>query len=410
MVYRILSLDGGGTWSLIQVKALMALYGENTSGHSVLKNFDLVAGNSGGSLVLGGLVENLKLSELFSYFQDENKRRAIFSPTKSLFNRVLRALIKVGPQHSTEAKVRAILELLPNAGIVSLSKVASNLRPNNSTIATHLLIIGFDYDRNRAAFFRSAKAGGRKGWGSGEISDIRLADAIHASTNAPVNYFDFPAIFPKGRRYWDGGVTGCNNPVLAAVTEALVLGVKPTDVVALSLGTGTLSLPWPKPGQPPSPFTQPPVHQSVLTDVKKLAASILDDPPDIATFLAHVMTGAGEDVPAPADSHIVRMSPLISPVLDANGNFSLPTGLTPDEFESLREMDIDVVEQSQFDTINKFAEHWLQGDVYNQPIRMNGATMRAEIGFTSFSKAKSVWEFIKDGAPAGGTPQQPITS
>lgn len=47
MVYRILSLDRGGTWSLIQVKALMALYGESTSGHTVLKDFDLVAGNSG---------------------------------------------------------------------------------------------------------------------------------------------------------------------------------------------------------------------------------------------------------------------------------------------------------------------------------------------------------------------------
>jgi hypothetical protein len=94
------------------------------------------------------------------------------------------------------------------------------------------------------------------------------------------------------------------------------------------IAVATLSLPWPRSGQPPSPFTQAPTRQSLLTDVKKLAASILDDPPDIATFLAHVMTGAGEDVAAPADSDIVRMSPLISPVLDANGNFALPTGIT----------------------------------------------------------------------------------
>lgn len=78
MVYRILSLDGGGTWSLIQVKALMALYGESTSGHTVLKDFDLVAGNSGGSLVLGGLVEDLKLDKLFSYFADKKNERQSF--------------------------------------------------------------------------------------------------------------------------------------------------------------------------------------------------------------------------------------------------------------------------------------------------------------------------------------------
>jgi hypothetical protein len=41
MVYRILSLDGGGTWSLIQVKALIALYSKDTSGHAVLRDLTL---------------------------------------------------------------------------------------------------------------------------------------------------------------------------------------------------------------------------------------------------------------------------------------------------------------------------------------------------------------------------------
>ena len=45
-MYRILSLDGGGTWSLIQVKALIALYSKDTSGHAVLRAFDLVAADS----------------------------------------------------------------------------------------------------------------------------------------------------------------------------------------------------------------------------------------------------------------------------------------------------------------------------------------------------------------------------
>ncbi|HME01338.1 MAG TPA: patatin-like phospholipase family protein [Terriglobia bacterium] len=84
MSYRILSLDGGGTWALIEVKALIELYGENTPGNTVLEDFDLVAANSGGSIVLGGLVENRTLANILADFEDETWRKSIFSPTKML--------------------------------------------------------------------------------------------------------------------------------------------------------------------------------------------------------------------------------------------------------------------------------------------------------------------------------------
>jgi hypothetical protein len=47
----------------------------------------------------------------------------------------------------------------------------------------------------RAVFFRSAAAG-TLDWGEGQPADVSLAGAVHASTNAPVNYFDTPAILP----------------------------------------------------------------------------------------------------------------------------------------------------------------------------------------------------------------------
>ena len=100
--------------------------------------------------------------------------------------------------------------------------------------ATHA--VGFDYELSRAAFFRS-QATSSPSWGDGGSADVTLAEAIHASTNAPVNYFDAPALLPScNARFWDGGITGCNNPVLAAVTEALVKQHKNTDIVALSIG------------------------------------------------------------------------------------------------------------------------------------------------------------------------------
>jgi len=119
---------------------------------------------------------------------------------------------------------------LPTRGTLPLDRAATGLRP------VHLLITGFDYDRNRATFFRSCAASGPT-WGTGEPTGITLAEAIHASTNAPLNYFDAPATFPdRPGRYWDGAISGCNNPVLAAVTEAIVTGQNPVDLAVLSIG------------------------------------------------------------------------------------------------------------------------------------------------------------------------------
>jgi hypothetical protein len=175
-----------------------------------------------------------------------------------------------------------------------------------------------------------------------------VAEAIHASTNAPVNYFDAPAkIAERSERYWDGAVAGCNNPVLAAVTEAIGKQQKPMDIVALSIGTGSVVLTLPQPGQPPSPYVTPVIHSWLLPDLCKLATAIIDEPPDIATFLAHVMTGSGIGLNDLADSRIVRMNPLISPVKDATGAWSAPAGMTAGQFDYLAHLDIDAIEEKR---------------------------------------------------------------
>ena len=54
MAYQILSLDGGGSWALIQARVLQDIYGD-IKGHELLKQFDMAVKNSGDSLVLGCL-------------------------------------------------------------------------------------------------------------------------------------------------------------------------------------------------------------------------------------------------------------------------------------------------------------------------------------------------------------------
>src|SRR5208283_4520510 len=68
MAYSILSLDGGGTWSLIQVKILQERYGNQAKGHDILKQYDMVIANSGGSIILAGLCVNQTLEEIKAIF------------------------------------------------------------------------------------------------------------------------------------------------------------------------------------------------------------------------------------------------------------------------------------------------------------------------------------------------------
>jgi hypothetical protein len=396
--YRILSLDGGGSWALIQVKALIELFGPDKSGREVLQNFNLVAANSGGSIVLGCLIENMSLSKILGFFNDEAQRKAIFSKSDSVGDRVLQDVAGVGPKYSEKNKLPALQRVLPQRGNQFLSDALAGIRRTGATEDLHALITSFDYDRNRATFFRSTPATGPE-WGQGDTSKITLAEAIHASTNAPINYFDAPAQFPNREgRYWDGGIAGCNNPVLVAVTEAIVKGQDPTSIAALSVGSGSVALPSRRPGEPSSPYMNGLAAPGIKNDIRKLASSILDDPPDIATFLAHVMTRSGIGLETQlADSRIVRMSPLVSPVKKkVNGTdvWTAPGSMTVTQFKNLVSLDFDAVEQSQVDEISKYADLWLKNEAPNQPIRMDGDTLLRELGQGSFGTAKAAWEAI----------------
>jgi uncharacterized protein len=404
MPFRILTLDGGGVWSLIQVRTLTALYGAAATGHQILGNFDLAAANSGGSLVLAGLVEDLPLGEIAQYFMDEAKRRSLFQPTRKVGDATLHALLGFGPKYDAAAKLPSIERLLPKTGDSPLAGSTNAVKgPGGSPV--HLLIVGFDYDSNRAVFFRSASASSPS-WGEGSPAEVTLATAVHASTNAPVNYYDAPAAIPAAvDRYWDGGVSGCNNPALAAVVEAVVLGQAPTDIRVLSLGTAHVSLPLAAPGMAPSPVEAPRRTSSLATDLGKLAAAILDDPPDSATFIAHTLTGGSTGLEAPTISRVVRMSPLISPLLAADGTWAPPPGWSLAQFQYLCGLGLDALAQTDVAYIDDYCTYWLTERAPNQPIRANGQTndpTDPEIGYAKFSEAQTAWRELFPLVPLAG--------
>jgi hypothetical protein len=327
-------------------------------------------------------------------FESEKIRSSIFSPTSSWGDSALRAITGMGPKYSAQAKLPAIQALTPTFGKKTLKEAAAGIKRTGAKEELRLLVVGFDYDRNRAVFFRSVE-NNSPGWGNGAVEKVAVAEAIHASTNAPVNYFDAPAtLLDPPNRYWDGGITGLNNPLVAAVVEAVTAGQNPRDIVALSLGTGTVALPLAEPGEPQSVFTRPRVDQSLVQDLRKLATSVLDDPPDTATFIAHVMTGGLDGAPPATISRVVRMSPLISPV-GVPGHWNAPKGVSPDQFQFLVDLDMDAVQPGQVAAISSFAGLWLADGTPNQPIRMDCDTLCCEIGYASYGEAEAAWRILQ---------------
>jgi hypothetical protein len=398
--FRILTLDGGGSWALIEIMALMDLFGgANVSGHDVLRRFDLVAANSGGSLVLGGLAANMTLGDMRDLIADpqKNKRAQIFAPL-SFFSDVtdrLARLLDIGAKYDTQKKFEALQMIVGANGNRTMTSLPGWIGAGARNRQPQLVICAFDYDSNRARFFRSDAMSLSASFG--QHADPKLVEAVHASANPPVNYFNNPAVF-GGFRYWDGGIGGYNNPCLAAAVEAVTNAARYQTSIAeikvLSLGTGSVVLPDVR-----VPALENPAlivqreQRSLPGDVRKIATSILDDPPDAASFHTHILLGGrmpANNADVVSDGPIVRMSPLVQPVLNpATGHWQLPAGLNEPTFKALAHLDVDAVKQEEVEIIRQFADAWLKDTVSNQPIRPNGDTFAVEIGHRLYSGAKA---------------------
>lgn len=394
---KVLSLDGGGTWAVLQAMALKDIYKDvesvGTNCRKILNEFDVIAANSGGSLVLAGLIEKADedIDEVIKLFLDEDLRKGIFSKLTfwdwnlESFSR----LFNVGPKYKAKRKIAGLEGALKKSGKVKMCRLREELN-----IKPHLVLTSFDYDLRRGAFFKTAQ--------DGSNYDYTLAQAVNASTNAPVNFFDKPVKFNYNHdtphQYWDGAVAGNNNPVLIGITEALRIfeGLKRNSeaIQVLSIGNSGLLL-------PVDGFTDSslavrkelilPMGKSNLSrDMRKLSLSIISEPPDAANFMAHMLLGGNETENKPS---IIRLCPILQPVLK-EGKWMFPEGILPNEekdFLALTKFDIDALKQSEIEKIVKFGNWWLKDIVINQSIRYSAKTFQCKIGHNNFSTAKAEW-------------------
>lgn len=395
---RILALDGGGTRAGILARALGKIYGPHMRGREIVKDFHYVAGNSGGSIVMAALCCNYTPAEIAGLYARSETVQEMFSPRWTAGIPLLKYLRGI---YSTNGKLRALrdkLDAKQQPGEPLPSTIAIHDWPEYLGGTVQLLVCAYDYDRERASFFRSNRASRAKS--SAKTAPVTLLQAVHASTTPPKWYYDKPAQF-AGRRFWDGALAGYNNPVLAAVVEALANEPeRAADIRVLSLGAGTFLHANAADGAR-SPFARPYAGTGLVTSLRKVAGAVFGDPPDVASFHAHVMLGQ----PLPQSDrnsttgHVVRVSPFVHPHWDEERNTWMPPDdLSVPEFRALMKMPLDSSKQVDLDLIAKMTGLWLAGGISNQPIRI-GQHMRCDIGHETFSAALQHWQAIAGSRP-----------
>ncbi len=366
---RILSLDGGGAWAMLEVWSLIQAYGATARGHDALAESDLVASNSGGSLVLGGLLMDITLSDLMALFRDETRRRAIFAGAGNW------------PARYRAAGKLAGLRQVLGATDGPLPEVASRIG-NRGRRLPHVIIAAYAVEGEKGVLFRSdlnAPAAAMEPADAPRLPSITLAEAIHASSNAPVLYFDDMARTRAGN-FWDGAIAGWNCPAAVAVIEALAYGWRADEIALLSLGTANVLSPdkaLPEPGDDMGRRLG-----RLAREVGVMLRAILKEPANGAPFHAHVMLGGAlpsNPRDAVTQGPVVRLNPMPGPTT------------TDPPHAILAGLDMDAVRQEEVAVIERLGQRWLAGFVPNEPVRMQRATGHPDIGHRTATEALAAW-------------------
>jgi patatin-like phospholipase/acyl hydrolase len=223
---RILAIDGGGIRGVIPATVLVAI--EEQTGKRIAELFDLIAGTSTGGILAAGLsvpgpdgkTPKFKASDLLDLYKIHGQEIFNFSRLRfvtSLF---------FGPQYSATNLETQLRNYLGDARLADA--------------VTGLLITSFDMHAGEAWFFS------REAATTAHVSDRNyfLRDVARATSAAPTYFspFQFAPASHGGPVLVDGGVFA-NNPALCAWVDEHEDIKADSDVLILSLGTGSVPHP-----------------------------------------------------------------------------------------------------------------------------------------------------------------------
>jgi len=203
--FKILSIDGGGFRGIFAAYILKRI--EEEFSFDCLKDFNLIAGTSTGSIIAAGLVAGLSASDVFSLYEEHGGR---------IFNR---NFYKVGLL-SSQYKNDYLKQLL--------NKIFGNKRLGDYCYP--LIIPATDIGAGKVHIFKSS-------FDRDFVRDksVYIRDAVLASCSAPTFFDPFTV-----ENYFlsDGGLWANNPSLVAAIDAQKRIGIDSKDIKVLSLGTG----------------------------------------------------------------------------------------------------------------------------------------------------------------------------
>ncbi len=210
----ILSLDGGGMRGILTLQLLKKL--EQVAGAPCYKWCDLIAGTSTGAIITGLILKGktaLEIEKLYMQLVTQ-----VFTKRNILSDRFL------NPPKFDKSNYRKLLKQIVDDDTLAQACANTNL---------DVMITSKDMTAGEETFFTCFRENGAH---IGTYKDVLLRAVMEATMSAPTYFIPF-------ERFIDGGTTTFNNPVGAAVLEALCYSGKNSyqadKLTIFSFGTGT---------------------------------------------------------------------------------------------------------------------------------------------------------------------------
>ncbi|MGB5756689.1 MAG: CBASS cGAMP-activated phospholipase [Acidimicrobiales bacterium] len=213
--FRILSLDGGGVKGAYTASVLATL--EEDTGRRWVDHFDLIAGTSTGGIIAIGLGLGLTAREICDFYTERGDDIFPMAGVVGRNLRLARQLLR--PKYDSSSLRAALTEILRD-------------RPFGES-SVRLVIPAYDVTEGRVFVFKTGHHERFR-----YDLDIPAVEIALATAAAPT-YFGAATIEKFNASFVDGGVWA-NTPVVVALTEAVqFLGIPPSDIDILSVGTTT---------------------------------------------------------------------------------------------------------------------------------------------------------------------------
>ncbi|MDB9314544.1 patatin-like phospholipase family protein [Spirulina sp. CS-785/01] len=367
MVYKILSLDGGGMRAVLsaQLLALIELEIEAKTGQSLSEFFDLIAGTSAGSILASGIALRKSGKELISLYLNQGQTIFPYWGTYSYFSpQRLPLVFQYGisaPKFSHEGLKQVLQQQFGQTTLRQLG-------PDHPK----LLTTAYDTLSREPVIFKSWQT---EKW----YADVPLWEAALCSASAPTFFPAYPLTYGgKTASLIDGGV-GANNPSACALAAAVRLGYNIQDIRLLSLGTGEASQGY--------PYNQT-KHWGLFQWALHIVDVLLDAPIDISDYVTRQVVTLNDQ----CAHHYLRLQPTLSTdyleeVLDSMLRSELRQklkGKTPVVTE-----DIDDASQDNLNVLMALAEGYYQ----NGRLKANGkqtSSPRVKVAVAQFLEACGV--------------------